>query len=494
MNYSLIIDLTFSCCFFYYKDMKRFLILFTLFFCTVLHAQSFDGLSDDIANGDYGNLKAVLVSRQGEIIYEDYFRGNDVNDLHLLNSVTKSIGSALVGIAHRQGKIKVDDGLGKFFNTLYPMNTGSFINKQSITVENVLQQRHGIRWDEWTLDYRAASNPVSQMINSGDWYRYVLTTPIDAQPGDKFTYSTGVSTLMSRMIRATTGMSPRSFAMANLFGPLGISAIHWEGWSANGRGSGLTNWPNPDKDEPLGFGIWMKPRDMLKFGELYLNDGVYEGRRILDKDWIDASWRTYSNSENTELFTLPGSGYGYQWWITSLTDTRGRNFSAYYADGWGHQYILVIPELDLVVVSVADDYDYTGPGIGAILRDVVLPALNPVLDKRFNGLWYDPQTSGQGFSLEILNDGNRLVGSWFTYGDNGTKRWFIFNGNVSDTASEVVILQTSGGRFLQPDPVTESEWGSGRFTTLDCAHINFEFTSAEVSATIELTRLTGACH
>jgi len=109
-------------------------------------------------------------------------------------------------------------------------------------------------------------------------------------------------------------------------------------------------------------------------------------------------------------------------------------------------------------------------------------------------LWYDPQTSGQGFSLEILNDGNRLVGSWFTYGDNGTKRWFIFNGDVSDTASEVVILQTSGGRFLQPDPVTESEWGSGRFTTLDCAHINFEFTSAEVSATIELTRLTGACH
>lgn len=474
--------------------MKRLLILSTLFFCAELCAQSFDGLSEDIANGDYGNLKAVLISHHGEIIYEDYFRGNHANDLQLLNSVTKSVGSALIGIANRQGKIQVDDGLARFFNSLYPMNTGSFSNKQVITVEDVLQQRHGILWDEWTLDYRNADNPTSQMINSGDWYRYVLTTPIDAQPGEKFAYSTGVSTLMSRMIRSTTGMGPRNFAMAELFGPLGINDIHWEGWSANGRGTGLTDWPNPDQDESLGFAIWMKPRDMLKFGELYLNGGVYEGHRILDKDWIDASWKTYSNSENTELFTIPGSGYGYQWWITRLTDTRDRSFSAYYANGWGHQFILVIPELDLVVVSVADDYDYDGPGIGAILRTTVLPALNPALDNRFNGAWYDPETDGQGLTLEVLDGGNRLIGFWYTYGDNGTKRWFTFSGGISDAVADVSIMQTSGGAFLQSDPVTRSEWGSGRFSTVDCAHINFEITSAEVSTAIALTRLTGVCN
>ena len=473
--------------------MKKLFFLISLFLCANLYAQSFDGLSEDIADGDYGNLKAVVISQRGEVIYEDYFRGTFINELHVLNSVTKSVGSALIGIANRQGKIRVTDKLPKFFDALYPMNTGDFSNKQEITVEAVLQLRDGIAWDEWTLDYRDPNNPLFAMIASGDWYRSVLTTPMDAQPGEKFAYNTGVSTLMSRMIRSTTGMGPREFAMAELLGPLGISNIHWEGWSPGGQGTGLTDWPNPDEDEPLGFGIWMKPRDMLKFGELYLNDGVYNGRRILDKDWIDASWQTYSNSENTELFTNPGSGYGYQWWITRLNDARGRSFPTYYADGWGHQFILVIPELDVVFVSVADDYDYEGPGIGTILRTVVLPELNPTLDDRFDGAWYDPQTSGQGVTLEILDDGNRLVGFWYTYDDEGEKRWFIFNGDITGDSSEVSVNQTTGGKFLQTDPVEESEWGAARFVTVDCDHINFEITSAEVNTTVELTRLTGEC-
>ncbi len=82
-------------------------------------------------------------------------------------------------------------------------------------------------WDEWTLDYRHPNNPVGQMISSGDWYQYVLTRPIDAQPGQKFAYGTGVSSLMSRMIRSSTGLSPRKFAMQGLFEPLGIDTIQW---------------------------------------------------------------------------------------------------------------------------------------------------------------------------------------------------------------------------------------------------------------------------
>ena len=484
---------TVPCHFDYHTYMKRFIILCTLFFCAELHAQPFDDLSNQITNGDYGAIKAVVISHHGEIIYEDYFRGTQANDLHQVHSVTKSIGSALVGIANRQGKIQLDDGLTRFFGTLYPMTTGEFNNKRAISVEDILQQRSGISWDEWTLPYASANNPITMAMNSGDWYRYVLTTPIDAQPGEKFTYNTAGSILMSRMIRSTTGMSPRNFAMTELFGPLGISNIHWEGWSSQGMGHGMTNWPNPDGDEPLGLGLWMKPRDMLKFGELYLNDGVHEGRRVIEKEWIEASWQAYSNQENTELFTRPGSGYGYQWWTTNLIDTRDRGFQAYYAEGWAHQFILIIPQLDLVFVSVADDYAYTGPGIGTILRTTVLPELSPTLDKRFNGAWYDPQTSGQGLTLEVLEGGDRLVGFWYTYDDNGAKRWFIFNGDINDTTAEVSIVKTSGGAFLQPDPVVESEWGTGRFVTVDCNHVNFEITSAEVDTTVELTRITGSC-
>jgi len=103
------------------------------------------------------------------------------------------------------------------------------------------------------------------------------------------------------MIRKLSGTSPRNFAMQELFGPLGIQNIHWEGYSEIGRGHGMTQWPNPYNDEPLGYGLWLKPRDMIKFGELYLNGGLYNGRRIIDQSWIDASWTTYSNPDNGEF-------------------------------------------------------------------------------------------------------------------------------------------------------------------------------------------------
>jgi CubicO group peptidase (beta-lactamase class C family) len=475
--------------------MKRFLILLLSFSGQCFSAEPFTGLSEAIESGAYGSLKAVVVSHRGEVLYEGYFRGTQPGDLHQVHSVTKSIGSALIGIAHRQGKIGLDEVLMRFFNDRYPMWQIPYQDKRFISVEAVLQQRHGIALDEWTLGYTHPQNPVVEMIQSGDWYRYVLTRPTDAQPGEKFTYSTGVSTLMSRMIRKVTGLSPRQFASQELFGPLGIQDIHWELYSAGGMGNGLTDWPNPDGDEPLGFGLWLKPADMVKFGELYLNGGVYKGSRILDESWIDASWVRYSNSGNTPLFEdRPGSGYGYQWWTQEVTDDRGRTWTNHYAAGWARQYILVFPQLDLVIASVADDYDYDGPDIGALSRAFILPELNPHLDQRFNGAWYNPETDGQGLTLEIREDGVNLVGFWYTYGDGYTKRWFLMLGTIEGSEAEVSIIETSGGVFLQGDPIVESEWGTGRFITVDCRHVTFEIESPEVITSIPLSRLTGSCN
>ena len=141
-------------------------------------AQPFDGLGEAIGQGEYGNIKALLVSQHGELLYEDYFRGYGPNDLQVMNSVTKSVGSALIGIAHRQGRLALDQDLEYFFSDLYPMQSVLFGDKRRITVENVLQQRHGIEWDEWTLDYRDPNNPVYRMVVSGDWYQYVLGRPV----------------------------------------------------------------------------------------------------------------------------------------------------------------------------------------------------------------------------------------------------------------------------------------------------------------------------
>lgn len=464
---------------------------FLLLFGQCLSAQPFDGLSTAIEQGQFGNLKAVIISRHGEIIYENYFRGAVAGDLHQVQSVTKSIGSALIGIAHRQGKIRLDQDLEFFFGDLYPMTQGAYSNKRFITVEQVLQQRHGIQWDEMHTDYRDPLNPVAQMIASDDWYRYVLTRGVDAAPGQQFTYSTGASILMSRMIRSATGMGPPAYARRELFDPLGFGPVHWEVYSEGGMGTGLTDWPGPDHDVPLGFSLWLTARDMLKFGELYLNGGVYNGQRILDKSWADASWTKYSHSGNSAFFTQPGWGHGYQWWIAEVVDALNRDWHVFFASGWGSQVIFVIPELDLVVVTAGDNYDYNGPDVDALLISL-LPTMNPRLDQRFNGVWYDPATVGQGFNLEVRENG-AVVSFWYTYTGEGSQRWFLLQGNVSGGEAAVTIYETSGGVFLQGDPYNLDEWGSGRFQAIDCDHISFAVESDEISTTIPLTRLSGVC-
>jgi CubicO group peptidase (beta-lactamase class C family) len=472
--------------------MRSIILTLFLLLSANLMAQEFDSLSTAVESGDYGSIKSLLVSQHGELLYEDYFLDTDDNTLHQVFSVTKSIGSALIGIANRQGKIAESDPLDHFFSELYPMNSDLFKAKKSITVAQVLQQRHGVMWDEWTLPYFNPANPVNQAENFGDWYRYFLTRPMELTPGTEFAYSTINSTLMSRMIRVVSGQSTRDFANQQLFGPLGINNAHWELYSNDGLGHGQTVFPNPDGDVPLGYGLWLRTQDMLVFGELYLNGGIHNGQRILDREWIEKTWQLHSNQQNSQVIQDFGiEGYGYQWWIEKITDNRGRQFTMFYANGFARQFIIVIPELGLVIASNAEDYAYTGQGIGTLLREFILPEIEFEFDQRFTGAWYDPTTSGQGFSLEVI-DQNRVVGFWYTYGDNG-KRWFVLNGTINNNQADLSIIQTEGGRFLQTDPVTESEWGTGRLTIQDCYNMTLEINSDEVVTSIPLTRITGDC-
>ncbi len=458
-------------------------------------AQTFDDLDQAIRQGAFGNLKAVVASRNGEIIFEGYYRGTGVDDLHQVQSITKSIGSALVGIAHRQGKIELDQTLGDFFEDLYPMAQPPYQDKSAITVEQILQQRHGVLWDEDSLDYRHPQNPVNQMVNSNDWYQYFLSRPMDALPGQKFAYSSGASNVLSRFIRVSTGVGPEEFAMRELFIPLGISQVHWEVYSEQGPGTGMTDWPAPDYDVPLAFALWLRARDMVKIGELYLNGGVYEGHRLLDQSWIDASWVKYSHSGNSDFFPQPGWGYGYQWWIAESPDARGRNWHVFFASGWGSQVIFVVPELDLVLVTAADNYDYDGPDVDALMY-TVLETLNPDLDQRFDGSWYDPENDGQGFQLDVLDDEKTVIAYWYTYEPDGSgkQRWFLLQGQIVDGVSDVTIYKTLGGVFLQSDPYFLEEWGTGRLSAVGCNNLELQIKSDEVETTISLDRITGVCY
>lgn len=457
-------------------------------------AQTFEGLDEAITQGSFGNLKAVVASRHGEIIFEGYYRGTDSDDIHQVQSVTKSVGSALIGIAHRQGKIQLDQNMQFFFGDLYPLSQIAYQGKSDITVEQILQQRHGVQWDEDSLDYRNPRNPVNQMVQSSDWYQYFLTRPMDALPGEKFAYSSGASNIMSRLIRVATGIGPEEFAMQELFDPLGIKEVHWELYSEDGPGTGLTSWPGPDYDVPLGFSLWLKARDMLKIGELYLNGGVYNGRRLLDESWVTASWTKYSHSENSDFFPEPGWGHGYQWWIAQLPDARGREWQVFFASGWGSQVIFVLPELDLVVVTAADNYNYNGPDVDALLY-TMLNEVSPDLDQRFDGSWFDPANDGQGFQLDILDDEKTVIAFWYTYEPDGSgdQRWFLLKGQIVNGGADMTIFKTKNGVFLQGDPYILEEWGTGRFSTVDCNNIELQFESDEVETTIPLTRISGVC-
>jgi CubicO group peptidase (beta-lactamase class C family) len=472
--------------------MKRILFLL-LVAAPAAFAQPFEGLSEAVSRGDFGNLKAVIVSQHGEIIYEDYFRGSSADDLHQVQSVTKSVGSALIGIAHRKGMLRLEDSLEPYFSGLYDLSQADMADKRAITVEQVLTHRLGIEWDETSTDYRNPQNSTMQMINSSDWYRFVLSRPLAYPPGTGFTYNSGASTLMSRLLRVASSMPVEEFAREELFDPMGFGPVHWELYSEQGQGTGLVDWPNPDGDAPLGFGLWLRAQDMLKFGELYLNGGIFEGKRLLDQAWVDASWTRHSHAGNSDYSPDPDWGYGYQWWRVKIDGLDGRSWHVFFASGWGSQVIFVLPELGLVVVTAADNYDYNGPDVDALLVTQILPELKPSLNSRYNGSWYDPATNGQGFSLEVLDDRQELVSYWYTYTETGEKRWFLLQGPVVDGLGQAVVYETEGGRFLQDDPVELVAWGTAVFTPVDCDNLQLRVDSDEMNISIPLTRLSGEC-
>jgi CubicO group peptidase (beta-lactamase class C family) len=209
----------------------------------------------------------------------------------------------------------------------------------------------GFVWDEWSTPYGTPGNPTTQLARSSDWVKFVLDLPMAGVPGVTFTYNSGCTVLLSGVLRNATGMNARSYAARVLFDPLGISAYAWETGP-----NGITN---------TGWGLSLRPRDMAKFGYLYLRDGAWKERQVVSRDWIGQSTAPHIRFSN-------GGGYGFQWWLLALGDS-GSEPLAPYAAGWGGQYIFVIPARDMVVVSTAEEYQGQSE-IRAVLFDYVFAA------------------------------------------------------------------------------------------------------------------------
>jgi CubicO group peptidase (beta-lactamase class C family) len=306
-------------------------------------------LTGRINNGDYGEIHSLLIVRHDYLVYEKYFDGYSSEALHPMYSVTKSVTSALIGIALDQGKL---DGVDELLLPLFPeyfevQNLDS--NKEAVTLEDVLTMRAGFQWSE--------SYSVSQMARSTDWIKYMLDLPVLGVPGTTFQYNSGCTILLSGIIRNASHLQAAEFADRHLFGPLGITRKTWEAGPLN-----LTNTAG---------GLSLRPRDMAKIGLLYLHEGRWQGREIISRDWIE---------ESTSWLLKPyrNTGYGYQWWSTPLESgsvSPEDDDLIKYASGAGDQFIIFIPALDLVVTATAGNGDgpYDQPLV--FLRQYIIPAV-----------------------------------------------------------------------------------------------------------------------
>ena len=263
------------------------------------------------------NIDSISIVRNGYLVSDAYFYPYPRDQKHVIHSCTKSIMSALIGIAVDKRYIKdVNQPIMAFFPNKTPLNLDE--RKQSITLENLLTMASGLKCRD---SYRYKWVGLTEMRSSNDWIQYMLDLPMAEPPGQRFEYCNGASFLLSAIIQKTTHMKTLDFARKHLFGPLGISDIRWK--------------TNPQGID-IGWGeMGLKPHDMAKIGWLYLNKGRWGNQQIIPAEWIEVSTRGHIEAT---LF----SHYGYQWWV----DADGY----FMAVGYRGQFIFVVPDKNMVVV------------------------------------------------------------------------------------------------------------------------------------------------
>lgn len=279
------------------------------------------------------DLRSCLIQQQGELIFE-YYRDQHVpTELAKINSCTKSILSALIGIAMDQGLLP---GLSAPLKEFFPQLTrDTDARKQQITLQQLLNMSAGFRWTEF-----GGANSFPKMTRSPHWVHYVLEQPLAEEPGTRMEYNSGISQLLSAILVQASGRSTAAFAEEFLFGPLGIREYEWE--------------TDPQGIHTGGYGLKLRPADLLNFGQLYLQEGVWRGVQLLSGSWV-----TQSVQPAMETKPPRHGGYAWHWWTESMIRRAGNHepeiVDYYYARGYAGQFVYVLPRLQLVVVLTRDN-------------------------------------------------------------------------------------------------------------------------------------------
>jgi CubicO group peptidase (beta-lactamase class C family) len=318
-----------------------------------------------------GFMYSLLVIRDGQLIFERYFNGKDKYYADHTCSTGKSYTSALVGIALRENYLSsLDQKMMDFFPEYATPDIDP--RKYDITIRHLLQMRAGYPHEE-------SGDFIDAWYESPDMMEFAINVPLATDLDQTFAYSSHSSHILSGIITKATGMSTYEFAKRYLFDPLGVSVKRWDQDSLGYY---------------FGFGwLWFSPRDMARFGDLYLNNGMIDGQQIVPAEWIEDSTQRYSENASWFKKHFEDFGYGYQWWLA-----QGGGYDVYFALGHGGQVIVNVPELNMIIVTTAHwevSGEVSGVQINAALNLIANFILTPIRGHLGQAPYYPSEVSVQ---------------------------------------------------------------------------------------------------
>ncbi|MCX7921194.1 MAG: beta-lactamase family protein [Clostridia bacterium] len=293
------------------------------------------------------NACSFIVIRDGKIVFEKYYNGVDKTDITNTYSITKNIVAALIGMAIENQYIKsTEQKVSEFFPEYFGEGEDIDARKNELTIKHLLTMTSGFQenWSEWG----EKQNRISYAINQ----------PIKYPPGEKFQYANTAYHLLSGVLAKSAKKTTLAIAEESLFQPLGIKNKRWEA-DQQQYNTGYAN-------------LYLSPRDIARFGLLYLNNGMWEGKQIVPKSWVKESLQahTYIDSEIPDTAKI---GYGYNWFMQKI-----KGCTVYYVSSYGGQNLCIIPDMEAVVVITGipgKPADQATFDFKNILEDYIIPAV-----------------------------------------------------------------------------------------------------------------------
>ena len=303
-----------------------------------LDTQMYNKVIDQLVNDKkYKRMHSILIVKNGKLVGEDYFYEHNQNTPHDLRSANKTITSILMGIVIDQGIIKsVNEKVYDLFPEYHDIiNWGE--NKHTLTIKHLLTMNTGLDCNDWDENSKGNENTL---YKTDDWIKAFLELPFKERAGTQFSYCTFGEIMTRAIIVKASGMSLQDFTKKYLFAPLKITNYEW-----------TMLMPNR---EDIGIRVSLTPRDFAKLGELYLNDGKWNGTQVVPLEWAKMSVDTHTITTEKRLGNPP---YGFLWW-KNYFDINGKRINSYQAQGNGGQMVFVFPDLDMVVVFTAGNYNH----------------------------------------------------------------------------------------------------------------------------------------